>query len=930
METRRMYNEAQHILNAIQDMAVILDTRQRVVWANRAMKTFLAVSDEDIVGRHCSQLFRGAAMFPGGCPCERVAKNGRRETIETELPDRDLRVRITAEPFLDGQGEVAGILLILSDTTAVWRAEGRARLHSGRLDLLSRISGRILNEEDIGTVLAESACGLSRFLGVPRCTIFLSGPPGEMVEHCEPGFPSAISAFLVLSDAGGSRGAFREGQTRIVNDILQSLHADGIEGAESIRLRAFIGVPLLDREEQIGLLFIDRPEPHEWTENEIETAEMVAQQIAVVVRQTRALRQEKELAGRLLSLMNNVPGVTYRGLRNWAITLVGAEVERLTGYAAEAFLRGDVSWKDIIHPYDLPGIKMQFRKAVAERRSVLRVEYRIIRKNGNLCWLEDRRQIFYRPDGSFEYVDGLLLDITDRKRAEEELRAMNQTLQALFDASPLSIIALDKEGRVTMWNRAAERTFGWTREEVIGLHDPIVPPDKMGEFHLLHDRVIREGGFSGVEIRRRKKGGEPVDVSLSTATMRDAEGKVVGIMSVMMDITERKRVEEALKQSEEQLLQAQKMEAVGRLAGGVAHDFNNLLTAIRGYADLLLQRLDEDFPYRKDVEEILKAGERASSLTQQLLAFSRKQVMVPHVLDLNEVVENMEDMIRRMIGEDIDLVTLLRPGLWSVKVDRGQIEQVVMNLVVNARDAVDRGGKITIETGNVLFDQDYLYRHPVVVPGAYAMLAVSDTGCGMDEETKARLFEPFFTTKEMGKGTGLGLSTVYGIVKQSNGYIWVYSELHRGSVFKIYLPRHDSPAGKEKPDPRSAEVPKGSETILLVEDDELVRTLARDVLRGHGYTVLEAHDGADAMGVAVSHRGRIHLLVTDVVMPNMGGQEVAAALSHLHRDMKVLFMSGYADDAIERQGILSPGTRLLQKPFRIDALLRKVREVLDG
>ncbi len=909
---------------------MIVDTRQRVVWANRAGKEFLSVSDGEIVGRHCRELFGEISAASGECLCERSIHRGTRETAEMDLPGRGIRVRIAVLPLQDEQGTVTGAVYTLSDISAVRRAEDRARFHSGRLQLLSRIGESLLGDGDLGQLLGETARDLCRILGVPRCTILLPGSPAGPAEHCEPGFPSAVSAYLLLSDASDPDGGFREGRTRAVNDTLNSDNADRIGASEAIRLRSFVGVPLGDREEQPGLLFIDRAEPHDWTEDEIETVEMVARQIALAVRQERARRHREDLAGRLLSLMNNVPGVAYRGLRDWTITFIGAEVERLTGYPADDFLLGAVPWKAIIHPDDLPRVKERIREAVTGRRAVLHVEYRISPRDGGTRWLEDRRQIFYRPDGSFDHVDGLLLDISDRKRAEEEMLSMNRTLQALFDASPLSIMALDKEGRVTMWNRAAERTFGWTREEAVGRTNPIVPPDRMGEFHLLRDRVIREGGFSGVEIRRQRKGGEPVDLSLSTAAMRDADGEFVGIMSVLMDVTDRKRVEAALKQSEEQLLQAQKMEAVGRLAGGVAHDFNNLLTAIRGYADLLLQRLDNGSPHRRDVEEIRKAGDRASSLTQQLLAFSRKQVMVPRVLDLNEVVENMEDMIRRMIGENIDLVTLLRTDLWRVKVDRGQIEQVIMNLVVNARDAVGTGGKITLETANVVLDEEYVFRHPVVAPGAYAMLAVSDTGCGMDEETKERMFEPFFTTKEKGKGTGLGLSTVYGIVKQSNGYIWVYSELHRGSTFKIYLPRHESPGGEEKTDPRPREVPRGNETVLLVEDEELVRVLARDVLRRHGYTVLEAQDGADALGVAVTHRGPIHLMIADVVMPAMGGQEVAASLSPLHREMKILYMSGYTDEAIERHGILSAGSRFLQKPFRIDALLRIVREVLDG
>ncbi|MGB6410706.1 MAG: PAS domain S-box protein [Candidatus Deferrimicrobiaceae bacterium] len=918
------------ILDSIQDMVMVLDTRQRLVWGNRSLKEFLALPEEDIVGRPCHHLLHGTVSPGEDCHFRQMMESGKRETFEADLLNRDIRVRITVDPLRDDDGALVGAIHIFSDVTATHRAQMRAMAQSTRLALLTRIGSSLLGDFDMEAVLAETARDLSRFLGVPRCTIFLSGSPGETVEHCDPGFPSAISALQVLWNAADSREAYESGRSHVVNDTRVLTVPGRREGLEANGLRAFIGVPLRDRENPAGALFLDRPEPHEWTENEVETAEEVARHIAVALHQARGLREHRELAGRLLSLMNNVPGVVYRGLRDWSLTFAGAEIERLSGYTAEEFLQGLVHWQNIIHPEDLPSVKTAMRNAVGERQNILRLEYRIFHREGDCRQLADRRQLIYGPEGTFEYVDGLLLDITDRKAKEEELRATNQALQTLIEASPLAIMALDTEGHVTLWNPAAEKIFGWTKEEAIGRLNPIVPEEKIGEFHVLRERVLREGGFSGLELRRRNKENMPIDISVSTAPMRDARGNIIGIMYVMDDITERKQIEEALRQSEEQFRQAQKMEAVGMLAGGVAHDFNNLLTAIRGYSDLLLQRIDATSPYRREVEEIHKAGERASALTRQLLAFSRKQVMQPKVLDLNEIVSGMEEMLRRMIDANIDLITILRPDLWSAQVDRGQIEQVVMNLVVNARDAIERGGKITIETGNVVLDDAYVSRHSIVAPGAYAMLAVSDTGAGMDEETKERLFDPFFTTKEKGKGTGLGLSTVYGIIKQSNGFIWVYSEPQRGSAFKIYLPRHESLPSQEKSDMSPATSPRGHETILLVEDEELVRVLARDVLRKNGYKVLEARDGADAMGVAVSHRGTIHLMITDVVMPNMGGQEVAVSLAPLLGEMKVLFMSGYTDDAIVLHGILRPGAQFLQKPFRLDAFLRKVREVLDG
>jgi CheY-like chemotaxis protein len=385
-----------------------------------------------------------------------------------------------------------------------------------------------------------------------------------------------------------------------------------------------------------------------------------------------------------------------------------------------------------------------------------------------------------------------------------------------------------------------------------------------------------------------------------------------------------------LRQSEGQLRQAVKMEAVGRLAGGVAHDFNNILTAITGYSELALMNLDPLDPVRHDVKDILAAAERATSLTHQLLAFSRKQVLHPQRLDLNQVVANLDKMLRRIIGEDIDLVTILGPELGAVMADPGQIEQVIMNLVVNARDAMPQGGNLTIETANADLDEAYARKRVQVQPGPYVMLAVSDTGVGLDRDSLDRIFEPFFTTKEAGKGTGLGLATVYGIVKQSGGYVGVYSEVGHGTTFKIYLPRLEEAAGAGPPAAGTAELRRGRETLLLVEDADLLRGLAREVLERAGYMVLEARNGAEALQVHQQHEGPIHLLLTDVVMPGMNGRELAEQLAPLEPEMKVLYMSGYTDDTIVQHGVLEPGVAFLQKPFSPAALTRKVREVLEA
>jgi PAS domain S-box-containing protein len=405
--------------------------------------------------------------------------------------------------------------------------------------------------------------------------------------------------------------------------------------------------------------------------------------------------------------------------------------------------------------------------------------------------------------------------------------------------------------------------------------------------------------------------------------LRDSDGVIQGVIGVALDITERERLTDQLRQS-------QKMQAVGELAGGVAHDFNNLLMVVKGHSQLLLDRIPDTSPLRASVEQVERAADRAASLTRQLLAFSRKQVLQPRVLDLNEAVGGMIRMFSRVIGENIDMTFLPGGNLGRVKADPGQIEQVLLNLVVNARDAMSNGGRLTIETSNVELDRGYAATHTSVEPGLYVMLTVTDTGCGMDAETQTRIFEPFFTTKGPGKGTGLGLATVYGVVKQSGGYIYVYSEVGHGTTFKIYLPQVTAELDKLSPDSDRRRSARGTETILFVEDEQSVRELVRDYLVGAGYCMLEASDGTQALKVASTHPGPIHILITDVVMPHLSGPELAAKLASERPTLKVLFISGYTDDTVFRHGVLEGGVAFLQKPFNLKALGQKIRDVLSG
>jgi two-component system, cell cycle sensor histidine kinase and response regulator CckA len=503
------------------------------------------------------------------------------------------------------------------------------------------------------------------------------------------------------------------------------------------------------------------------------------------------------------------------------------------------------------------------------------------------------------------------------------LRATEASYTALVQNAPIGIYRSSPDGRFLTVNAALVRMLGYDAPaDVLGLDlARDVYADPAERERLLTRDTYSEQDYDEVEATWKRKDGRLLTLQLNVRVARDAAGQVEYYETFVRDLTEQRRLQQ-------QLVQSQKMEAVGRLAGGIAHDFNNLLTVITSYSDLLLEDLPPNDPKREDVEQVIHAADGAAALTRQLLAFSRQQVLEPRVVNLNAVVQGVEKMLRRVIGEDVDLVTALASDVGAVKADVGQLEQVLMNLAVNARDAMPTGGKLSIETANVEHDVDYAREQEASPVREFVMLAVSDTGIGMDEATKSRIFEPFFTTKAPGKGTGLGLATVYGIVRQSGGFIWVYSELGRGTTFKIYLPEVDAPA------PGAAgvgatELPRGTETVLVAEDAAAVRAVTRQVLERQGYTVLEAPNGEAALAIAMAHPGPIHLLLTDVVMPGLSGRQVADQLTRLRPDIRVLYTSGYTDDAVVRHGVLEAGIAYLQKPFTTASLARKVREALD-
>ena len=599
------------------------------------------------------------------------------------------------------------------------------------------------------------------------------------------------------------------------------------------------------------------------------------------------------------------------------ITSWNAGAERIYGYLAAEVIGKPVSMLVPINRTDeIPNIlECLKRNEIVDHFETVRV-----RKDGKELQVE----LTVSPirDAMERIVGASTIgrDISERKQREREL----YRLAALVESSNDAIIGKSVDGIITDWNVGAQRIYGYSASEIVGKSiSTIFPPDHYAEITEMMEKIRLGERVAKADTIRLRQDGKKIHVALTLSPIKDSDGRVIGVSAVARDITESRLLEEMLRQ-------AQKMDAVGHLAGGIAHDFNNLLGVILGYSGILLEAVSLNDPWRKAIEEIQKAGDRAALLTRQLLAFSRKQVLQPKVLDLNGVVVGMENLLNRLIGENIELRVVLNPAIGRIKADFGQLEQIIMNLAVNSRDAMPAGGMLTIETSNVELDERYAAQHASTQSGPHVMLAVTDNGCGMDESTKSHIFEPFFTTKGIGKGTGLGLATVYGIVKQSGGSVWVYTEPGVGTTFKIYLPRVDHVPENEHLMDTIEKVDRGLQTILVVEDDAALLQVICRSLEEVGYVTLAAQRPAEAIHIFENHLGTIHLMVTDVIMPGMSGDQLASHLSAIRPEMKVLYISGYTDGTIVHHGVLDPGLAFLQKPFSPRALARKVSDVLSA
>jgi two-component system, cell cycle sensor histidine kinase and response regulator CckA len=798
----------------------------------------------------------------------------------------------------------------------------RVSLQAAALSVLSTIADTLAQRGDAGGSLQDVLTQCVDAAGLSRAAVLVRDNAGWRCV-AQVGYPDEIAAGLptLFGHADLLDAILDEGKPiAIPSSRIPSAVADDL--LERASTSGAMLAPISARGDRDGVLLFDSASKSLGGEEWLAFAHTVAFQVGQAVALSRTFERLAESEERYRLLFEHTP------LPSWVfdretrrILAVNAAATHAYGYTKEEFLTLTI---DVLRPReDVPRLQEELDQPPRPLHSAGTWRHRT--KFGVAMDVEINACSLTWEGRPAELV--VINDITARERAERQLREVQSRLaQALTSSNAvLYVTRLRGAGFHGVWvSDNIARFIGYSVEEALadGWWVAGVHPDDLARTLDAQNGLARTGRMVS-EYRFRDRSGKYRWIRDESRVVGDMFGEGAEVVGVWVDITEHRQLEE-------QFRQAQKMEAVGRLAGGVAHDFNNLLTAITGYSDLLLLDLDPQDVLRQDVAEIKRAALAAADLTRQLLAFSRRQVLAPRVINLNAVISGAQKLLGRLIGEDVKVETSLDSALASVRADPGQLEQVIMNLAVNARDAMPNGGLLTIETANVMVDAEFAPERPGPASGPHVVMAVSDTGIGMDEETKARIFEPFFTTKEVGKGTGLGLATVYGIVKQSDGFIWVYSEPGKGSTFKIYLPRVDEPAESLESAERPTRSLHGTETIMVAEDTAAVRAVLRDVLERHGYTVVEAASGREALQLAGRRPGGIDLLVTDVVMPELSGRDLVRELRAAKPDLKVLYMSGYTDDAVLRQGMLEPGAEFIQKPFRPDDLARRIRDLLDA
>ena len=848
-----------------------------ITYWSRGAVTMYGWQPEEAIGRHAHDLLKTEFPEPLEKIQERLMERGNWEG-ELRQHRRDGAVVLVASHWSlrrDEQGQPSAVVEVNNDIIALRQSEEALRESDRRY----------------------SALFANKTNAIAHCKI-VTDEHGKPIDYCITEVNGAYAATIGLpkSEIEGKR--VRELFPGIENssfDYIGNFGTIALEGGE-LSVETYFE-PLA----KWLTLYVYSPKRGEFVATFTDITERK--------RNEQALRKSEERL-RLAQQVARVGTFEWNiqtGVNHWT-----PELEAMYGLPPGAFAGTERAWEELVHPDDRPEVARRVQQAMGT--GGFEAEWRVIQPDGAVRWLFGRGWVFKDDSGKPLRLIGVNIDVTERKQAEEALQQQTELVNYSHDA----IIVADGNRVIRRWNTGAEEIYGWTETEAVGrvMHQFFQTGSPVSIADI--DRMLaRDGRWDG-ELVHTRRDGKQIIVESRQVLRRDAAGLPLGILEINRDISDRKRLED-------QFRQAQKLEGIGRLAGGVAHDFNNLLTVISGYAQMVLDGLAVQHPSRGSMEQISKAAARATSLTRQLLIFSRRQVIEPRNIVLNDLVRDFEKMLQRLIGEDIHLVLSLDPGAGVLRADAGQIEQVIMNLVINARDAMPKGGTLSIETSSLLVDEEFAQKHLSVQPGLYLVLMVSDTGIGMSPEVKSRLFEPFFTTKEAGKGTGLGLSTVYGIVKQSGGSIWAYSEPGRGTTFRMLFP---AVKGEGEPvPPAPVAVSAGNETILLVEDEPDVRGFVRQTLERHGYTVLEASNGREALELARKHTGPIHLVMSDVVMPEMGGAELADQFGADRPGVPVLFMSGYANHLGQPEEM---GAGYLQKPFTSASLLTQVRAVLDA
>lgn len=816
----------------------------------------------------------------------------------------------------------------------------------------------------------------AKFLDAPVAQInLLSG--GRQFSKSSVGLGHWSGPRSVAAEASYCKHVASSGEPLLITDTREHPLVRDNPATKESGIVAYAGVPLVTRQNQpLGALCVVDFKPRRWSGGQIEMLgelaafvmteielrleiaagaraqhalqaahdmldEQVRERSAKLASTTSALEHQVEYGaqteqallsseGRFRALVENIGEIITILDPAGNVRYQSPAVSSVLGYTADMMLGTNTF--DFIHPDDWAAVQAALGTALQKPGVPVSYQMRFRHADGSYRLLEGMG-VNLLDNPAVAGVATTSRDVTEQRATERALDESERHFHRLVESvQDYAIFTLDANGCIRSWNSGAARITGYPREEVLGQSFSLFYRDediRGGEpdREMIQARATGRAESSGWRVR--KDGSEFRSFGV-LSPLADGDGPAAaGYVKVIQDITERIATQERLNKAEEQLRQAQKMEAIGRLAGGIAHDFNNILTAMKANAGFLLDDLAPDNPSREDADEIRRGADRGAALTAQLLAFSRKQVLQPRVINLNDLVRNVEKMLRRTIGEDIELTTRLPGGLGQVEADPGQIEQVLMNLAVNARDAMPRGGKLFITTENALLDEEYASQYAYTVsPGEYVVIAVTDTGEGMSKAVREQIFDPFFTTKEEGKGTGLGLSTVFGIVKQSGGYIWVYSEEGSGTTLKVYLPRTDASPVELREAGVVPPVPEQMRTVLVVEDDPAVRKVARLFLERAGFEVFVAADGEEAMRVAEEVAGPIHALLTDIVMSRMGGRELAARLSEQRPDIRVLFTSGYSDDAISHYRVLESGTAFLQKPYGPEQLLHKIEAVL--